>query len=147
MIELKDILEAEDFCIIGAGASSFSTQFFSSDRSSRPYESDLKLLTEFADNCSHLLMEFSSDCYMHIKVKGDTPYITTGKVPLNPKGDSKCSGLCKCVRMCPTHLISAENQRKLTKKPVSRVVHVSHICLEMQWLFTALLIKLLSRSS
>lgn len=128
LIELKDILEAEDFCVIGAGAFIAQHSIFPQIAAGRPDENDLKLIAEFADNCSRLLTDFSPDCCEKIKVKGNTPYTKAGKVPLNPKGDNKCSGLCKCVRICPTHSISEKNPKKTNKETCISCGACIHIC-------------------
>lgn len=128
LIELKEILEAEDFCVIGAGAFIAQHSIFPQIAAGRPDANDLKLIDEFADHCSQLLTAFSADCYQKIKVKGNTPYIASGKVPMKPKGDSKCSGLCRCVELCPTHSISAENPKKTNKDTCISCAACIHVC-------------------
>lgn len=128
LIELKDLLEANDFCVVGAGAFIAQHSIFPQVAAGRPDENDLRLIAEFADHCSKLLSTFSPDCYMTIKVKGNSQYIKPGKVPLKPKGDSKCNGSCICVDICPTHSISAEHPKKTNKETCISCGACIHAC-------------------
>ena len=112
LLELKDILQANAFSVISAGAFIAQHSIFPTVGTSRPDEKDKKIITLFGEKSAVLvsLLENANNL-PDINVKGNRPYKKPGKVPLTPKADKKCNKCGTCVNLCPTDAIPSLNPR------------------------------------
>ncbi|MDE6337340.1 MAG: 4Fe-4S binding protein [Muribaculaceae bacterium] len=110
LLELTDILKAQDFHIIAAAAFIGQHSIFPKVGTSRPDNSDMKKLSYFGKICSQLLdMEIPGS----LKIKGNRPYKKYGGVPVHPEGSrEKCITCGTCVELCPVAAINSEEPWK-----------------------------------
>ena len=112
LLELKDILQANDFAIISAGAFIAQHSIFPTVGTSRPDEKDKEMITAFGEKSAALISSLDAATNLpDINVKGNRPYKKPGKVPLTPKADKKCNKCGTCVKLCPTDAIPSFNPR------------------------------------
>jgi len=112
LLELKDILQANDFTIISAGAFIAQHSIFPTVGTSRPDEKDKEMIASFGRKSASLVSSLETTSNLpDIKVKGNRPYKKGGKVPLTPKADKKCNKCGTCVKLCPTNAIPSFNPR------------------------------------
>jgi len=114
LLELKDICKTNNFVPFAAGAFIARHSIFPNVAINRPDEQDDHKLIDFAKKCILEYEKIGTDTE-DLYVKGNYPYREPSKVPLVPKGDSKCDKCGTCVKMCPTHAIPEKNPKKTDK--------------------------------
>ena len=112
LLELKDLLQANDFVPVSVGAFIAQHSIFPAVGASRPDEKDREVIAAFGAKSAALLSSLDDvACLPDLGVKGRRPYKKPGKVPLTPKVDKKCDKCGLCVKMCPTKAIPSFNPR------------------------------------
>lgn len=113
LLELTDILKANDFVIVAAAAFIAQHSIFPAVAEGRPDKKDKEIIKEFGRKCNKAFTEFTGK--ENIVIKGNTPYRKAASIPLNPSGDSKCNACGACVKVCPTNAIAMDSPRKTDK--------------------------------
>ena len=122
LIELKDILELNDFKVIAAGAFIGEHSFSQKLAKDRPDEKDMDIVCNFADQI-HTKMIAQEDVRALV-VSGNKPYRkhymprNTDGSPVDlrkvaPKTNSDCNDCKNCVNVCPMGSIDAANVSKI----------------------------------
>jgi len=114
LLELTDILKANNFVVVAAAAFVAQHSIFPIVASERPDKKDKEAIVSFGKQCAKAIATCSGN--EKIKVKGTSPYCKPGAIPLQPSGDSKCDNCGVCVEICPTKAIAKETPRKTDKK-------------------------------
>ena len=123
LIELRDLLEADGFRTLAAGAFIGEHSFSKTLAAGRPDEDDLKIAKDFAQKIVKVLETW--DGTHPIPVRGESPYrfyyqprnrygnsIDIRKV--KPKVNDQCNGCGRCVSVCPMGSISKEDASQYT---------------------------------
>lgn len=112
LIELKDILEADDFKVIAGGAFIGEHSFSKIVAQDRPDENDLHIARNFAKQIYSKLN--TSDVLKDIEVKGKRPY---KKIVVSqnifPFTNDNCIDCKLCVSLCPMGAIDYEDVSKV----------------------------------
>ncbi len=117
LLELKDIVESNGFKVISAGAFIAQHSIFSQVGMNRPDEEDMVLIDQFTEKNVQILDSLTDLTILpDIQIKGNRPYKITGKIPLKPKGNRKCTECGTCVKLCPEGAIYMETPRKTDKE-------------------------------
>ena len=112
LLELRDVLEANGFAVIGAAAFVAQHSIFPGTGRGRPDAKDLALMEDFARRCTEKLESIDPRVRTHLDVKGNAPYRQPGNVPLKPCGNFRCNACGACVAICPTHAIAKETPKQ-----------------------------------
>ncbi|MDE6770155.1 MAG: 4Fe-4S binding protein [Muribaculaceae bacterium] len=106
LLELADLLKAQDFQVIAAAAFIGQHSIFPKVAASRPDKSDMNKLTEFGKICDQLLdTEMRGD----LKIKGNRPYKKYSGVPVHPQGNPEnCISCGTCAELCPVAAINPQ---------------------------------------
>lgn len=121
LLELCDVLRAQGFFVIGAGAFVARHSIFPAVAEGRPDADDAANLEQFARKCAAKLKTpgafagTSANAVEDLVVKGNRPYRGISPLPLRPTGNSSCNRCNICVSICPTRAIARENPRKTDK--------------------------------
>ena len=113
LLELTDILKANNFVVVAAAAFVAQHSIFPIVASDRPDQKDKEAIASFGKQCAKAIAACSG--YEKIKVKGSSPYCKPSAIPLQPSGDSKCDNCGACAIICPTKAIAKETPRKTDK--------------------------------
>ena len=121
LLELKDIVEANGFRIISAGAFIAQHSIFPKVGEGRPDERDNETIKSFAAKTAERYSVFTAKFpqtakIQDIAIKGNRPYKAPGNVPLKPKGNKNCNSCFTCVKRCPVNAIDEQSPRKTNKK-------------------------------
>lgn len=146
LLELKDSTEANGFKVISAGAFIARHSIFPTVGTNRPDEKDAALIHEFTAKSLSLLQSTTDfQLLSEVSVKGNRPYRTPGKIPLQPKGNRKCNACGSCVKLCPVQAIPKESPRKTDKEKCISCGRCIVICPQAARHFGGLLYKLVRR--
>ncbi|GAA0674353.1 MULTISPECIES: EFR1 family ferrodoxin [Clostridium] len=124
LIELRNILEKDGFCIIAAGAFVGEHSFSKILASGRPDFKDLKLAYNFADKIAEKLMMYNNDFKIPVEVSGEEPIRTYYKprdrkgvfiniLKVKPKTNEKCINCGLCSKICPMGSIDKDDPSKV----------------------------------
>lgn len=117
LLELRDVVEANGFKVVSAGAFIAQHAIFPQVGANRPDANDMGLIAGFAQRSREIITSATDfDLLPVITPKGNHPYKVPGKLPLRPKGNRKCTACGTCVKQCPTQAIAAETPRKTDKE-------------------------------
>ncbi|MFV0418159.1 MAG: 4Fe-4S binding protein [Dysgonomonas sp.] len=114
LLELKNITQQNGFRPIAAGAFIARHSIFPNVAINRPDKQDDEKIADFAKQCTSAY-QTHKDSAKELEVKGNYPYRETSKIPLIPKGDSKCDNCGTCTKMCPVNAIPESNPKKTDK--------------------------------
>lgn len=108
LAELADIVTAQGFKVIAAGAFIAQHCIFPKVAAGRPDVGDEEKLRAFADT---VIRTIARDGSLDLNsIKGNRPYKKASGVPLHPVADKqKCNGCGKCASQCPAGAIDIEN--------------------------------------
>lgn len=107
LVELYDIVESNNFNIIGAGAFIAQHSRFNEVAKNRPDIKDEEKIIEFSKKIIGNLDKKD----LKLKIRGNRPYKDIKILGLNPTGDENCTNCNACVRICPTNAISIKDPR------------------------------------
>ncbi|MDH6305169.1 ferredoxin [Parabacteroides sp. PF5-5] len=117
LLELKDVVEANGFKVVSAGAFIAQHSIFPQVGTERPDKKDMESITEFAQKSKQIIDSIDGlDTLHEIIPKGNRPYKVPGKLPLQPSGNRKCTACGTCVKQCPAQAIAADTPRKTDKE-------------------------------
>ena len=105
LLELTDLLEAQGFRVVGAGAFIARHSIFPTVAADRPDEKDMAAIAAFGRECQARRGLFSDGHPGEILVKGSRPYKKPGSASFCPAGDKSCTACGACAAICPTHSI------------------------------------------
>ncbi|AGA70738.1 flavodoxin [Desulfitobacterium dichloroeliminans LMG P-21439] len=123
LIELKDIMEANDFVVISAGAFVGEHSFSKELAQGRPDDKDMAVVSEFARQIySKMNAELS---FVDLQVKGMKPYrpyyVAKDKEgnpfdfrKITPQTSSSCIDCKLCAQLCPMGSIDLEDVSRIT---------------------------------
>lgn len=114
LLELRDLLEARGFRVIGAAAVVAQHSIFPNTAHGRPDGADLEKLDAFAASCARKAAAFQGEAPL-LTVPGDSPYRKPMGVPFRPTADGSCTGCGACARVCPAGAIDPARPRESDK--------------------------------
>lgn len=115
LLELKEIMEAQDFVVIGAAAFIAQHSMFPKVGVNRPDEADMLKIKNFANDCIDKLKLESCGQWVNLKIEGNNPYKAYSEIPVQPSGNDKCDGCGICVKICPVNAIDGQQPRETAK--------------------------------
>lgn len=141
LLELKNITLHNGFTPIAAGAFIARHSIFPNVAINRPDEQDNQKIADFSQRC---IMAYQShkDMSKELQVKGNYPYREPSKIPLVPKGDSKCDNCGTCVKMCPVNAIQVNNPKKTDKNLCISCARCITVCPQNSRKFRGLIYKI-----
>ncbi len=122
LIELKDIMELNEFKVIAAGAFIGEHSFSKILAKNRPDEKDMNIVVQFAEKINSKIK--TNDNIIKLVVKGNEPYrkyyrpknkegISVDIRKVTPKTNSNCIDCKVCANVCPMASIDYDNVSKL----------------------------------
>ncbi|MEG2185178.1 MAG: EFR1 family ferrodoxin [Cloacibacillus sp.] len=105
LIELKDILEEQGFCVTAALAAVAEHNIMRSVARGRPDARDITAIDEFAARVVSKIEAASAGALMPVEVKGGRPYCQYNGAPLKPSADASCTKCGICADGCPVAAI------------------------------------------
>lgn len=146
LLELKDIIEANGFKVVSAGAFVAQHSIFPLVGQTRPDEKDMAMIREFGKQTAQLIADAVQIADLgEVTVKGNHPYKIPGKVPLHPSGSRKCNKCGTCVKLCPTQAIPADHPRRTDGKLCISCGRCIMVCPQKARHFGGLLYKIAGR--
>ncbi|MDD2960949.1 MAG: 4Fe-4S binding protein [Muribaculaceae bacterium] len=129
LIELNDIVSANNFYVISAAAFIARHSIFPIVGNGRPNDNDISIIKDFAKNSYNFLLNpnFYSTT-VPLNINGNHKYREIKKIPLNPKTSNRCNLCNLCVNQCPVQAIDANNPKKINKKLCISCAHCISIC-------------------
>lgn len=112
LLELTDLLEAQGFRVVGAGAFIARHSIFPTVAADRPDEKDMEAIAAFGRECQARRGLFSEGHPGEILVKGSRPYKKPGASSFRPSGDRTCTDCGACAAVCPTKSIDPATPTK-----------------------------------
>ncbi|NCB63675.1 MAG: 4Fe-4S dicluster domain-containing protein [Clostridia bacterium] len=114
LLELADVLEAQGFHVVAAGAFIGQHSIYPGVAKGRPDADDRQALGEFGRQCKAAMEGFDATAHSRIAVKGDSDYRskTPHVVPFKPFGNQNCIKCRACVSRCPMQAIPADDPKK-----------------------------------
>lgn len=143
LLELKDIVEANGFYVVSAGAFVAQHSIFPEVAQGRPDNSDLEVAKEFGTNSIKAITAAIEN--RPLTIKGNHPYRAVKPIPLNPKTDNKCNSCELCAMQCPVQAIDLQNPKKIDKSKCISCAHCIAICPKHSKRFGGLLYWLVSK--
>lgn len=110
LLELKDTMEGQGFCVIAAAAFIARHSIFPKLAAGRPDDADFKLIRSFASECVNKLKGIERPLSVE-DVKGSRPYKKSSPIPFKPYTYDNCNNCGLCAKICPVKAIDAENPR------------------------------------
>lgn len=127
LVEMQDILEKNDFLIIGGAGFIAQHSLFNKIAAGRPDEEDMKAMMNFAAQCQQKLDTFVPEKTVTPEIPGNRPYKEYMKNTMTPEGSKACTKCRTCVQICPVGAIGSETPRKTNKnKCISCTACVAH---------------------
>jgi len=147
LLELKDLVQANAFTVVSAGAFIAQHSIFPTVGTSRPDEKDEKIIKAFGERSAALMASLEQTNNLpDINVKGNHPYKKPGKVPLSPKTDKHCNKCGICVKLCPTDAIPAFNPKITLGMKCNACARCIAVCPQQARRFKGLLYKFAGKS-
>lgn len=146
LVELEDLVKANNFTVVSAGAFIAQHSIFPQVAHGRPDREDLAAAVRFGKQSRAALAAVShADALPEIRIRGNRPYRIPSAVPLKPRTGRKCNACGKCARECPVHAIDAANPSDTNKELCISCAHCIHICPVKARKFGGLLYRIVSR--
>ena len=142
LLEMKNILAAHNFVVVGAGAFIARHSVFTGVAGARPDEGDNFAIARFAQQCATMLDGANApDNIGDIKVKGNYPYRAIKGIPLAPSAGKACNLCGTCAKICPMGAIAAGEPNKTDKKKCIACTACINVCPQKARAFRGLLYK------
>lgn len=124
LLELCDILKAQGFNVVAAGAFIAEHCIFPTVAAGRPDHEDLEAIRDFAS------LAFTKSYPLDLsQVKGKRPYKEYTGVQLHPSVDEQlCDSCGTCAVQCPTAAISKDNPRHTDNEKCIACCRCIHVC-------------------
>lgn len=146
LLELKDIVESNNFRVIAAGAFVAEHSIFPAVAHARPDTDDLQKARQFGVTSMELLDQASNmEGICPLEVKGNRPYRDVSSIPLLPRTNKQCNSCGICAAQCPAGAIDAANPRKIDKTKCIHCAHCISVCNRKAKHFGGLLYTLVAR--
>lgn len=107
LLELKDAMEDNGFCVIAAGAFIAEHSIVRSIAVGRPDANDLKIAHQFGADIMRKLGD--SEHLDTVTVPGNNPYVAVKPSAFHPKASDACVQCGQCAQQCPVGAIPMEN--------------------------------------
>ncbi len=134
LLELRDILDENNFNIIGAAATISHHSIFSNVAVGRPDASDIEKIDEFALKCREKLESGKTD---RIEIPGEKQGIELKHLPFIVSSDETLCSFCyDCVNVCPENAIPDDDPIDTNLDLCSRCTACISICPEDARRFT-----------
>lgn len=114
LLELSDLLKAQDFCLAGAAALVAQHSIFPKTAQGRPDEGDKMKFSFFLLQILQKLSSCKTSADLPaLSVPGNRPYkdVSGVRIPLKPQTSSKCNNCGLCSKLCPVQAIDPRNSR------------------------------------
>ena len=145
LLELRDIVEANGFVVISAGAFIAQHSIFPQVAKGRPDAEDLNAAVLFGKKSMNILQnEKKLSASLQIAIKGNFPYRKIKTIPLTPKKNTHCNSCGLCAKQCPTQAIDFTNPKKINKQSCISCAHCISICPRKATYFGGILYRLAS---
>lgn len=112
LLQMQDLVEANGFKVIAAGAFLAEHSIFPTVAHGRPDAGDYGFMKQFAKECRHVLESngWQDNTLVVPGLKDYDPLAFKG-VPFHPDADDSCTYCKKCVNICPMNAISDANPK------------------------------------
>lgn len=112
LLQMQDLVEANGFKVIAAGAFLAEHSIFPTVAHGRPDAGDYGFMKQFAKECRHVLESngWQDNTLVVPGLKDYDPLAFKG-VPFYPDADDSCTYCKKCVNICPMNAISDANPK------------------------------------
>ena len=127
-VEMQDILEANGFFILAAGAFIAQHSIFPRTAQGRPDEADFSKIHEFAQRCQQLCQQGISLENKSVALPGNRPYKTPGNIPLKMSTGSECTECGACIKVCPVQAIPFDNPHVTDYEKCIHCGRCSYVC-------------------
>lgn len=128
LLELTELLIAQGFTVIAAGAFIAPHSIFPKVGAGRPDAIDEQIITDFTAQARQRLHDLTSESRPAITVKGNNPYRDPAPIPLKPSANRHCTGCGACAKICPTGATSPQDLRKTDASKCIACTACIHIC-------------------
>lgn len=146
LLELRDIVKANNFQIVSAGVFIGQHSIFPPTGNGRPDNNDRNEAIAFGKATIERLNNITREIEIpEIAVKGSYPYKEINPIPLTPKGNHKCDECGKCVRSCPTNAIDIKAPRKTDKSLCISCARCIYVCPQKARHFGGIIYKMTSQ--
>lgn len=141
LLELKNILEQNQFVIIGAAALIAEHSIVHEVGQDRPDDADWQEIDAFVQQIKKKMEQVLSQVEY---IPGNVPYCTYNGIPLTPKGDHNCVKCGFCVRECPAGAIPVADPQKTDSKRCISCMRCVTYCPQQARLVNRLLLGIVS---
>lgn len=144
ILELRDVVEANGFKTIAAGAFIAQHSIFPAVATHRPDERDVREIGKFAQACKDKIADIENiRALPRLKVKGNTPYKIPKGIPIHPVGKKKTCNQCGvCAKQCPAKAIPQDEPYKTNRQTCISCGRCIVICPQKSRRFKGLLYKI-----
>lgn len=113
LLQMQDLVEANGFKVIAAGAFVAEHSIFPSVAHGRPHDKDYEDMACFAQKCKEILRDNESWAMLKLDLPGAKDYDSSSfkGIPFHPDADTTCTSCQKCVQLCPVQAIAAANPK------------------------------------
>lgn len=144
LLELENLVEANGFKTIAAGAFIAKHSIFPNVAATRPDSEDIKKATDFGHHCMQILSTLNDLATLpKLKVSGNKPYKIPKSIPIHPTGNkNKCNECGACAKLCPVQAIP---QNKLHTTDIKKCISCGRcivVCPQKARNFNGLLYKI-----
>jgi ferredoxin len=112
LLELSDLLSANGFHVISAGAFIAQHSIFPKVGAHRPDTDDYQQMDAFANETQKIL-GMDNAKLLPIHIRGNRPYKIPGSIPIFPSGTKTCKECGICAKLCPTGAIPLEHPKEV----------------------------------
>ena len=111
LLELNNILEEGDFCVVASGAFIAQHSMCPEVGAGRPDGKDFQELRVFG---TQILEKLTKECKNKVSVPGNYPYKADFVVAATPISTDACSMCGRCAELCPTDAIGISDNKLVT---------------------------------
>ncbi len=145
LLELKTILEQQQFVVVGAAALVTEHSIVHEVGHDRPDKRDWRQIDEFVSQIKIKLGKVQEgQALSPIHVKGNQPFRNYNGIPLKPKANKECVSCGFCARECPAHAIDPAHPRKTDKKRCISCMRCVTYCPQQARYVNKLLMKMVA---